>query len=76
MIIVITNLGGPCRPEVKMTSRKHCKRVVTGLSSSAQAAPVERYFRMYSGPARTPLLVWTLWGKAVDPRGRFVKAPK
>lgn len=39
----------------------------------SKAAPVERYFRMYSGPARTPLLVWTLWGKSLDQSGQFFK---
>jgi hypothetical protein len=40
----------------------------------SKSASVERYFRMFSGPARTPLLVWTMWGKGYNQLGQLIKA--
>uniref|UniRef100_A0A7S0MKV2 Zn(2)-C6 fungal-type domain-containing protein n=1 Tax=Cryptomonas curvata TaxID=233186 RepID=A0A7S0MKV2_9CRYP len=40
----------------------------------SKSAAVERYYRMYSGAERQPILVWTLWGKAVNSIGQVFKA--
>ena len=40
----------------------------------SKSAAVERYFRMYSGECRQPLLVWSLWGKAFNRLGQVYKA--
>ena len=34
---------------------------------------VERYYRLFSGPSRQPLLVWALWGKGFVQQGRYFK---
>ena len=40
----------------------------------SKSAAVERYYRMYSGECRRPLLVWSLWGKAFNRLGQVYKA--
>jgi hypothetical protein len=44
---------------------------------NTKLAAVERYFRIFSGPRKAPLLVWSLCSKAIDPFGQFFKvAPR
>jgi hypothetical protein len=50
--------------------------ILDGLSSfldDSNAGAAERCYRMHSGRARHPILVWSLWGKVFNALGQVVK---
>ena len=50
--------------------------ILDGLQNildDSEHTAVERYYRLFSGPSRKPVLVWALWGKGFVQEGRYFK---
>jgi hypothetical protein len=46
---------------------------IQNILDDSKSATVERYYRMFSGPSRQPILLWTLWGKGFINEGTTFK---
>jgi len=62
--------------DIQMTDVDQLLIIIDGIQHALddkKMGSVERYYRIHSGPNKTPVLIWTIWSKLIGRKKSFLK---